>query len=217
MPIIPTVIEQSGNSERAFDIYSRLLRDRVVFLGMPIDDAVSNVITAQLLVLEHEDSDRDISLYINSPGGSMTSLFAIYDVMQYVRCDVQTICMGMAASAAAVLLAAGTAGKRLALPNSRVLIHQPHGELGHGQAVDIGIAAEDILRQRTMMNEILARHTGQPIETIAHDTDRDKIFGAEDAKTYGLIDKIIEPRKLRPMAGFTSSEKQGTNGDKRPK
>ena len=195
--IVPTVIEQSGSHERAFDIYSRLLRDRIIFLGTPIDDQVANLITAQMLVCEHEDSEAPIALYINSPGGVMDSLFAIYDVMQYVRCEVATICMGMAASAAAVLLASGTPGRRYALPNGRVIIHQPHGQIPHGQAVDIGIAAEDVLRQKRQMTEILAKHTGQSYETIEHDTDRDKIFTAHEAKAYGLIDEIFEPRKTR--------------------
>ena len=212
MPLIPMVIEQSGSTERSFDIYSRLLRDRIIFLGTPIDDQVANLITAQMLVLEHEDSDKDINMYINSPGGAMTGLFAIYDVMQYLRCDVATTCMGFAASAAAVLLAAGAPGKRFALPNSRVLIHQPHGSTGQGQAVDIQIAAEDILRQRAMMNDILATHTGQPLEVIERDTDRDKIFGAEDAKTYGLIDDIIASRKT--SGAFVPAVPTETNGSK---
>jgi ATP-dependent Clp protease, protease subunit len=210
--VIPMVVEQSGAVERSFDIYSRLLRDRIIFLGTPVDDHVANLLTAQLLLLEHEDSERDISLYINSPGGSVTALFAVYDVMQYVRPSVTTICMGFAASAAAVLLAAGAPGKRLALPNSRVLIHQPHGEVGHGQAVDIGIRAEEFLRQREMMNEILARHTGQDIETISRDTDRDNIFSADQAKTYGLIDSIIEPRKLGPLKDFAPEHSASGNG-----
>jgi ATP-dependent Clp protease protease subunit len=212
--LVPMVLEQSGTIERSFDIYSRLLRDRIVFLGTPLDDNVANLLTAQMLVCEHEDSQRDIALYINSPGGSMTALFAVYDVMQYIRCDVQTICMGMAASASAVLLAAGSPGKRFALPNARVLIHQPHGEIGHGQAVDIGIAAEDVLRQRTMMNEILARHTHQPIEKIAKDTDRDNIFDAQGAKTYGLIDAIIASRKSADFEPAAPTAHNG-NGAKR--
>jgi ATP-dependent Clp protease protease subunit len=210
--LIPMVVEQSGAVERSFDIYSRLLRDRIVFLGTPLDDHVSNLLTAQLLLLEHEDPEAPISLYINSPGGSVTSLFAVYDVMQYVRPAVTTICMGFAASAAAVLLAAGTPGQRLALPNSRILIHQPHGEVGQGQAVDIGIRAEEFLRQREMMNEILARHTGKDIEAIARDTDRDNILSAEQAKAYGLIDSIIEPRKLGPLSEFTPGRSGSGNG-----
>jgi ATP-dependent Clp protease protease subunit len=210
--LIPMVVEQSGSIERSFDIYSRLLRDRIIFLGTPLDDHVANLLTAQLLLLEHEDSERDISMYINSPGGSVTSLFAVYDVMQYVRPAVTTICMGFAASAAAVLLAAGAPGKRLALPNSRILIHQPHGEVGQGQAVDIGIRAEEFLRQREMMNEILARHTGQEIETIARDTDRDNILSVEQAKAYGLIDAVIEPRKLGPLTDFAPAHGVSGNG-----
>ena len=212
--LIPMVIEQTGNSERSFDIYSRLLRDRIVFLGTPIDDHVANLVTAQLLVLEHEDSDRPINMYINSPGGNMTGLFAIYDVMQYVRPDVQTICMGFAASAAAVLLAAGAPGKRMALPNSRVLIHQPHGQVGEGQASDIALRAEEFLKQREMMNEILARHTTQDLDTIARDTDRDNIMSPEAAKDYGLIDEIIEPRKLSPLGPFVPAVPKGKNGDR---
>jgi ATP-dependent Clp protease protease subunit len=210
--LIPMVVERSGTAERSFDIYSRLLRDRIIFLGMPLDDNVANVVTAQLLLLEHEDSEKDISMYINSPGGSSTALFAVYDVMQYVRPTVQTICMGFAASAAAVLLAAGAPGRRMALPNSRILIHQPHGQVGEGQASDIAIRAEEFLRQRQMMNEILALHTGKPVERIATDTDRDNILSAEAAKEYGLIDSIIEPRKLGPLREFEASTPKGGNG-----
>ncbi len=214
--LIPMVVEQTGSVERSFDIYSRLLRDRIIFLGTPLDDHVANLITAQLLVLEHEDSDAPISMYINSPGGSSTALFAVYDVMQYVRPDVQTICMGFAASAAAVLLAAGASGKRMALPNSRILIHQPHGETGPGQASDIAIRAEEMLLHRRMMNDILARHTGQSAETIASDTDRDNIMSAEKAKAYGLIDSIIEPRKLGPLTDFAAKPEHAkqTNGQR---
>jgi ATP-dependent Clp protease protease subunit len=210
------VVEQTGASERSFDIYSRLLRDRIVFLGTPVDDNVANLITAQLLVLEHEDSERDIAMYINSPGGSSTALFAIYDVMQYVRPSVSTICMGFAASAAAVLLAAGTPGKRLALPNSRILIHQPHGETGPGQASDIAIRAEEMLLHRRMMNDILATHTGQTVDKIASDTERDNIMSADQAKAYGLIDDIIESRKLGPLRAFTASDevRSKANGGK---
>jgi ATP-dependent Clp protease protease subunit len=212
--LIPMVVEQTGATERAFDIYSRLLRDRIIFLGTPLDDNVANLLTAQLLLLEHEDPDRDISLYINSPGGVTTSMFSVYDVMQYIRPDVQTFCMGMAASAAAVLLAAGAPGKRMALPNARVLIHQPHGELGHGQASDIAVRAEDFLTQRRMMNEILALHTGKTVERIAHDTDRDNIMSAEQAKEYGLLDVIIEPRKLAGLPAFTGAVPASSNGSK---
>jgi ATP-dependent Clp protease protease subunit len=194
--LVPMVVEQTGNAERAFDIYSRLLRDRIVFLGTGIDDTIANLFTAQLLLLESEDPDADINLYINSPGGSVSSTFSMYDVMQHVRPDVQTTCMGMAASGAALLLAAGAPGKRFVLPNAKVLIHQPHGEIGHGQATDIGLWAEHMLKQRRTMNEILALHTGKTVERIAKDTDRDNIMGAEEATAYGLVDEIITLRKL---------------------
>ena len=198
--LIPMVLEQSGNVERSFDIYSRLLRDRIVFLGTPIDDTIANLFTAQLLLLESEDPDADIHVYINSPGGSMSSMFSMYDVMQHVRPDVETTCMGMAASAAAVLLAAGAPGKRRALPNARVLIHQPHGELPHGQATDIGLWAEDFLAQRKKMNEILALHTGKSVDQIDRDTDRDNIMTGDEAKAYGLVDEIISARKVGVLA-----------------
>ncbi len=192
--IIPTVIEQTNRGERAFDIYSRLLQQRIVFLGTPVDDGVANVVMAQLLHLESEDPDKDIAIYINSPGGSITALFAIYDTMQFIKCDVQTICMGQAASAAAVLLASGTKGKRLALPNSRVLLHQPSGG-AEGQSVDIEIQAAEILRMRDLLDGILAERTGQTVERIRRDTDRDFILSAEQAKEYGLIDAVISSRK----------------------
>jgi ATP-dependent Clp protease protease subunit len=195
--LVPVVVEQTNRGERSFDIYSRLLKERIVFLGTPIDDQVGNLIMAQLLFLESEDPDKDISLYINSPGGDITSLFAVYDTMKYVRCDVSTIVMGQAASAAAVLLAAGTRGKRFALPHSRVLIHQPHGGAS-GQAVDIEIQAKEILRYRKLLDEILAEHTGQTIEKIGHDTDRDFIMTAEQAKEYGVIDEVFSSRKVKP-------------------
>jgi ATP-dependent Clp protease protease subunit len=198
--LVPMVLEQSGNVERSFDIYSRLLRDRIVFLGTGIDDAVANLFTAQLLLLESEDPDADIHLYINSPGGSVSSTFSMYDVMQHVKPDVQTTCMGMAASGAAVLLAAGAPGKRFSLPNARVLIHQPHGEIGHGQAADIGLWAEHMLKQRQTMNEILALHTGKSVEQIAKDTDRDNIMSGEEALAYGLVDEIISARKVGVLA-----------------
>jgi ATP-dependent Clp protease protease subunit len=198
--LVPMVIEQSGNVERSFDIYSRLLRDRIVFLGTAIDDTVANLFTAQLLLLESEDPDAEINVYINSPGGSMSSMFSMYDVMQHVRPDVETTCMGMAASAAAVLLAAGAPGKRRALPNARVLIHQPHGELPHGQATDIGLWAEDFLAQRKKMNEILALHTGKSVDQIDRDTDRDNIMTGDEAKAYGLVDEIISARKVGVLA-----------------
>jgi ATP-dependent Clp protease protease subunit len=197
--IIPTVIEQTNRGERAFDIYSRLLQQRIVFLGTPVTDEVANVVMAQLLHLESEDPDKDIAIYINSPGGSITALFAIYDTMQFIKCDVQTICMGQAASAAAVLLASGTKGKRLALPNSRVLLHQPSGG-AEGQSVDIEIQAAEILRMRDLLDGILAERTGQTVERIRSDTDRDFILSAEQAKEYGLIDAVIASRKAVPGA-----------------
>jgi len=195
--LVPIVIEQTNRGERSFDIYSRLLKERIVFLGTPIDDAVGNLVMAQLLHLESDDPDKDIHLYINSPGGDITSLFAVYDTMQYIRPDVSTIVMGQAASAAAVLLAAGARGKRFALPHSRVLIHQPHGG-AQGQAVDIEIQAREILRYRKLLDEIMAMHTGQPFEKVSKDTDRDFIMTAEQAKEYGLIDEVITSRKIKP-------------------
>jgi ATP-dependent Clp protease protease subunit len=196
--LVPVVIEQTNRGERSFDIYSRLLKDRIVFLGTPIDDQVANLVMAQLIHLESEDPDKDINVYINSPGGDITSLFAVYDTMQYIKSDVSTIVMGQAASAAAVLLAAGTSGKRYALPHSRVLIHQPHGQAG-GQAVDIEIQAKEILRYRQLLDEILARHTGQPLDKVKKDTDRDFIMTAEQAKEYGIVDEIISSRTLVEM------------------
>jgi ATP-dependent Clp protease, protease subunit len=192
--LVPTVIEQTNRGERAFDIYSRLLQQRIVFLATPVNDEIANVVMAQLLHLESEDPDKDIALYINSPGGSITALFAIYDTMEYIKCDVQTTCMGQAASAAAVLLAAGAPGKRFALPHSRILLHQPSGG-AEGQSVDIEIQATEILRMRDLLNEILAEKTGQTAEKIAEDTDRDFILDAQGAKDYGLIDEIIASRK----------------------
>lgn len=193
--LVPIVIEQTNRGERSFDIYSRLLKDRIVFLGTPIDDQVANLIMAQLIHLESEDPDKDINVYINSPGGDITSLFAVYDTVQYIKSDVSTIVMGQAASAAAVLLAAGTKGKRYALPHSRVLIHQPHGQAG-GQAVDIEIQAKEILRYRALLDEILAQHTGQTLDKVKKDTDRDFIMTAEQAKDYGIVDDIISSRTL---------------------
>ncbi|MEX2487436.1 MAG: ATP-dependent Clp protease proteolytic subunit [Nitriliruptoraceae bacterium] len=192
--LVPTVIEQTNRGERAFDIYSRLLQQRIVFLATPVNDEIANVVMAQLLHLESEDPDKDIALYINSPGGSITALFAIYDTMEYIKCDVQTTCMGQAASAAAVLLAAGTPGKRFALPHSRILLHQPSGG-AEGQSVDIEIQATEILRMRDLMVKILAEKTGQSEERIAEDTDRDFILDAQGAKDYGIIDEIIASRK----------------------
>jgi ATP-dependent Clp protease, protease subunit len=194
--LVPTVIEQTNRGERAFDIYSRLLQQRIIFLGTPVNDEIANVVMAQLLHLESEDPDKDIALYINSPGGSITALFAIYDTMEFIKPDISTICMGQAASAAAVLLAAGTPGKRLALPNSRVLLHQPSGG-AEGQSVDIEIQAKEILRMRDLLNEILALKTGQTVERISTDTDRDFILTAEGAKDYGIVDEIIASRRAQ--------------------
>ena len=195
--LVPVVVEQTSRGERSFDIYSRLLKERIVFLGMPIDDAVGNLIMAQLLHLESENPEKDINLYINSPGGNMTTLFAIYDTMQYIKPDVSTIVMGQAASAAAVLVLAGAKGKRYALPHARILLHQPHGG-AEGQAVDIEIQAKEMVRNRELMNEIIAKHTGQPIERVSKDTDRDFILTAEQAVEYGAVDEIITSRKIRP-------------------
>jgi ATP-dependent Clp protease protease subunit len=188
------VVEQTSRGERAYDIFSRLLKDNIIFIGTPIDDTVANLVIAQLLFLEAEDPDRDISLYINSPGGSITAGLAIYDTMQFIRPDVQTICVGQAASMAAVLLAGGAKGKRFALPNSRILIHQPHAGGISGQATDIKIAAEEILRMRRLISSILARHTGQPLEVIERDVERDLIMTAEQAVSYGIIDHVITHR-----------------------
>ena len=195
--LVPTVVEQTSRGERGYDIYSRLLKDRIVFLGTPIDDNVGNLIMAQLLHLESEDPDKDINLYINSPGGDITALFAIYDTMQYVKPDVSTIVMGQAASAAAVLLLAGAKGKRFALPHSRVLLHQPHGG-AQGQAVDIEIQAKEIIRYRQLLDQLIAEHTGQPLDKVGKDTDRDFILTAPDAVEYGVVDEVITTRKLRP-------------------
>jgi len=197
--LIPTVIEQTNRGERAYDIYSRLLKERIIFLGTEVDDNVANLVCAQLLFLESEDPDKDIFIYINSPGGSITALLAMYDTVQYIKPDVSTIVMGQAASAAAVLLAAGTNGKRYALPHSRVLIHQPSGGAG-GQAVDIEIQAREILRYRRLLDEILATHTGQPVEKVSKDSDRDFIMTAEEAKAYGIVDEIIESRAAMEAA-----------------
>lgn len=190
MNLIPTVIEQTNRGERAYDIYSRLLKDRIIFLGTPINDVVSNSIVAQLLFLASEDPDKDISLYINSPGGSITSGMAIYDTMQFIKPDVSTICVGLAASMGSFLLCAGAKGKRYALPNSEIMIHQPLGG-AQGQASDIEIAAKRIIKMREHLNSIYAERTGQPIERIAQDTDRDNFMSAKDAKEYGLIDDVI--------------------------
>ncbi|HHY62585.1 MAG: ATP-dependent Clp endopeptidase proteolytic subunit ClpP [Bacillota bacterium] len=191
MTLIPMVVEQTSRGERAYDIYSRLLKDRIIFVGGPIDDSMANLVIAQMLFLQGEDPEKDINLYINSPGGVVTAGLAIYDTMQYVKPDVSTVCVGLAASAAAVLLAAGAKGKRYALPYSRIMVHQPHGGT-QGQATDIEIQAKEILRIKGITNEILSRHTGQPIERIDRDTDRDFYMSAQEAKEYGIIDSIFE-------------------------
>jgi ATP-dependent Clp protease protease subunit len=193
MALVPMVVEQDGRGERAYDIYSRLLKDRIVFLGTQVEDYVASLIIAQLLFLEAEDPERDIFLYINSPGGSVSAGLAIYDTMQYVKPSVVTICMGMAASMGALLLAAGSPGKRSALPNSRIMIHQPLGG-SQGQATDIEIYAKEILALRGKLNEILAKHTGRPVEQIERDTDRNNFMSAADAKAYGIVDEVIDKR-----------------------
>jgi ATP-dependent Clp protease, protease subunit len=192
--LIPMVVEQTGRGERGYDIYSRLLKDRIVFIGTPIDDNVANVIIAQMLYLQSEDPAKDINLYVNSPGGTVTAGLAIYDTMQFVKCDVTTYCVGQAASMGAVLLAAGTKGKRFALPNARILIHQPWGGV-QGQASDISIQAKEILRLRDRLNEIFALHTGKPIDVIAKDTDRDFFMSAAEARDYGLVDDVVKSRR----------------------
>ena len=199
MALIPMVVEQTNRGERAYDIYSRLLKDRIVFIGSPINDVIANLIIAQLLFLEADDPDQDIAFYVNSPGGSVTAGLAIYDTMQYIRPDVSTICIGMAASAAALLLTAGTAGKRYALPHSTIMIHQPMGGM-QGQATDIEIHAREILRVRSLLNDILVRHTGQPQAKIEEDTERDRFMTPEEAQTYGLIDEVIVARNGKPVA-----------------
>jgi ATP-dependent Clp protease protease subunit len=191
--LVPMVVEQTSRGERSFDIFSRLLNERIVFLGHEIDDVIANLTIAQLIHLESEDQEKDIQLYINSPGGLVSAGLAIYDTMQYIRCDVATICIGQCASMAAVLLAAGTSGKRFALPNSRVLIHQPLGGL-QGQVADIEIGAREMLRTRAQLDEILAKHTGQTVKKIHADTDRDNIMTADEAMTYGLVDKVMAKR-----------------------
>lgn len=194
MYTIPTVIEKTGRGERAYDIYSRLLEDRIVFIGTPIDDGVANVVIAQLLFLEKENKKQDINLFLNSPGGSVTAGLAIYDTLQFVQCPIATYCIGQAASMGAVLLAAGSPGKRHALPNSRIMIHQPWGGVG-GTALDISIQADEILRLKSTLNGILSKHSGKPVEEVARDSDRDFFMGAAEAKEYGLIDEIVESAK----------------------
>ncbi len=198
--LVPTVVEQTNRGERAFDLYSRLLKENIIFLATPIDDTIANLVVAQLLHLESEDADKDISLYINSPGGDITALFAIYDTMQYIKPDVTTLCFGQAASAAEVLLAAGKKGKRLALPRARIIIHQPYGQ-AIGQAADIELAAKEIERMRTRLEEMLADHTGQPTDKIHRDTDRDFVMSAEEAKAYGIIDDVNSNRNAADNSG----------------
>ena len=198
---VPNVTETTSRGERVYDLYSRLLKENIIFLGTPIDDTIANLICAQLIHLESENPDRDINIYINSPGGDITALFAIYDTMQFIKNDIATICLGQAASAAAVLLAAGTKGKRLALPHSRVLLHQPDGQVGYGQVTDLEIAANEILRMRDLLEEILANHTGQPLERIHADTDRDFVLEANEALAYGIIDDVISSRQMADRTG----------------
>jgi len=199
--LVPTVVEQTNRGERAYDLYSRLLKDNIIFLGTPIDDTIANLVCAQMLHLESENPDKDINIYINSPGGDITALFAIYDTMQFIRNDIATICYGQAASAAAVLLAAGTKGKRLALPHARVLLHQPYGAMGYAQVTDLELAAKEILRMRDLMEEMLSHHTGQPLERIHVDTDRDFVLEAEAALEYGIIDEVITARTAADRSG----------------
>jgi ATP-dependent Clp protease protease subunit len=203
---MPYVTEETPRGRETRDIFSRLLKDRILFLGTPVDDTVSNLIIAQLLHLEAEDPDKDVVMYINSPGGEITGLFAIYDTMQYIKCDVQTVCVGQAASAAAVLLSAGTPGKRFILPHARVLIHQPHGGAS-GQAVDIEIQAKEIIRMRELLDEILAHHTGQPLERVSKDTDRDFIMSGSEAKEYGIVDEVISNRELAAVPSAEGTDR----------
>jgi ATP-dependent Clp protease protease subunit len=193
--LVPTVVESSNRGERAYDLYSRLLKENIVFLGTPIDDTIANLVCAQMLFLESENPDKEISLYVNSPGGDITALFAIYDTMKFIKPEVSTFCFGQAASAAAVLLAAGTKGKRYALPHARILIHQPYGGAA-GQATDIELQAKEILRMRDLLNEMLAFDTGQAVDKVKQDTDRDFIMSAEEAQAYGIIDEVITTREL---------------------
>src|SRR6478752_1492743 len=199
--LVPTVVEQTSRGERAYDLYSRLLKENIIFIGTPIDDTIANLVCAQLIHLESENPDKDINIYINSPGGDITALFAIYDTMQFIRNDIATICLGQAASAAAVLLAAGTKGKRLALPHSRILLHQPWGQVGYAQVTDLELAAKEILRMRDLLDGILADHTGQPIERFTKDTDRDFVMEANEALEYGIIDSVISSRDVVDRTG----------------
>jgi len=198
---VPKVTETTSRGERVYDLYSRLLRDNIIWLDTQIDDASASLTCAKLVYLESENPDRDINIYINSPGGDITALFAIYDTMQFIKNDIATICLGQAASAAAVLLAAGTKGKRLALPHARILLHQPYGQVGYGQVTDLEIAAREILRMRDLLEQILARHTGQTIERVHKDTDRDFVMEAEEAKAYGVIDEVITTRQMVDRTG----------------
>ncbi len=198
---IPSVIEQTSRGERYSDLYSRLLRDNIIWLDSPIDDGTASLTCAKLVYLESENPDKDISLYINSPGGDITALFAIYDTMQFIKNDIATICLGQAASAAAVLLAAGTKGKRMALPHSRILLHQPHGQVGYSQVTDLELAAKEMLRMRDLMEEMLALHTGQTVERIHNDTDRDFVMEASEARAYGIIDDVITSRDVVDRTG----------------
>jgi len=205
--LVPTVIEQTGRGERAYDIYSRLLKDRIIFLGTAIDDTVANIVIAQLLFLQMEDSKKDINLYIHSPGGYVTAGMAIYDTMQFMTCDVATYCIGMAASMGAVLLAAGTKGKRFSLPNSRIMIHQPSGG-ARGQASDISIQAKEILRLKKRLNEIMSFHTGQPVDRINNDMERDNYMSADAAKEYGIVDEVVKSRREVPISLGESEDKR---------
>ncbi len=198
---VPNVTEVTSRGERVYDLYSRLLKENIIFLGTPIDDTIANLVCAQLIHLESENPDKDINIYINSPGGDITALFAIYDTMQFIKNDIATICLGQAASAAAVLLAAGTKGKRLALPHARILLHQPYGQVGYGQVTDLEIAAKEILRMRDLLEQIVSKHTGQTIERVHADTDRDFVMEAEEAKAYGVIDEVISVRSAVDRSG----------------
>jgi ATP-dependent Clp protease, protease subunit len=198
---VPYVVEQTNRGERTYDLFSRLLKENIIFLGTPIDDQIANLMCAQLIHLESDNPDKDINIYINSPGGDITALFAIYDTMQFIKNDIATICLGQAASAAAVLLAAGTKGKRLALPHSRIMLHQPYGHVGYGQVTDLELAAKEILRMRDLLEIILADHTGQSIERVHADTDRDFVMEANDALAYGIIDDVITARNAVDRTG----------------
>ena len=198
---VPNVTETTSRGERVYDLYSRLLKENIIFLGTPIDDTLANLVCAQLIHLESENPDKDINIYINSPGGDITALFAIYDTMQFIKNDIATICLGQAASAAAVLLAAGTKGKRLALPHARILLHQPYGQVGYGQVTDLEIAAKEILRMRDLLEQILSKHTGQSIDRVHADTDRDFVMEADEAKAYGVIDEVINTRQSVDRTG----------------